>query len=73
MQLASRMEAALGEHKRELAAKGHEAAELRNRMEALSAENVELAAVVSELEGKVSRQGILTTLHPYHPTSLPLI
>ncbi|GIL83206.1 hypothetical protein Vretifemale_12064 [Volvox reticuliferus] len=51
--LASRMEAALAEHKRELAAKGHEAAELRSRVEALSAENVELAAVVSELEAKI--------------------
>ncbi|GLI59947.1 hypothetical protein VaNZ11_001999 [Volvox africanus] len=51
--LASRMEAALAEHKRELAAKGHEAAELRSRVEALSAENVELAAALSELEAKV--------------------
>ncbi|KAG2436130.1 hypothetical protein HYH02_011639 [Chlamydomonas schloesseri] len=51
--LASRMEAALSDHKRELAAKAHEAAELRARCEALAGENVELAGAVSELEAKL--------------------
>lgn len=52
-QLASRMEAALSDHKREVAARGAEAADLRGRCEALAAENLELAGAVSELEGKV--------------------
>ncbi|KAG2426339.1 hypothetical protein HXX76_013096 [Chlamydomonas incerta] len=51
--LASRMEAALSDHKRELASKAHEAAELRARCEALAGENVELAGAVSELEAKL--------------------
>jgi hypothetical protein len=50
------MEAALSDHKRELAAKAHEAAELRARCEALAGENVELAGAVSELEAKVRGQ-----------------
>ncbi len=51
------MEAALSDHKRELAARGAEAAELRGRCEALAAENLELAGAVSELEGKVGGGG----------------
>eukprot|EP00198_Chlamydomonas_reinhardtii_P001890 XP_001691226.1 predicted protein [Chlamydomonas reinhardtii] len=47
------MEAALSDHKRELASKAHEAAELRARCEALAGENVELAGAVSELEAKL--------------------
>ncbi|KAG2490694.1 hypothetical protein HYH03_010855 [Edaphochlamys debaryana] len=51
--LASRMEAALQDHKREMGARAHEAAELRARCEALAAENVELAGAVSEMEAKL--------------------
>jgi hypothetical protein len=47
------MEAALADHRRELAARASEAAELRARCEALAGENVELASSVSDLEGKV--------------------
>jgi len=50
-QIASKLERALGDHKRELEERQAEVAGLRGQLEAMQAENLSLAAEVAEVRG----------------------